>query len=130
MSVYATKEFARFARKAGLADAKLLQAAQDVAAGRYDADLGGGVFKQRVARQGGGKSGGFRTIILFRVGRHSFFAHGFAKSDKANVSAKELKALKRLADVLLGLSEARLKAAQAAGELIEVKSDGDDKEKD
>jgi len=72
MSVYATKEFARFARKAGLADARLLQAAQDVTAGRYDASLGGGVFKQRVAREGGGKSGGFRTIILFRVGSHSF----------------------------------------------------------
>ena len=102
---------------------------RDVAAGHFDADLGGGVFKQRVARKGGGKSGGFRTIILFRVGSHSFFAHGFAKSDKANVSAKELKALKRLADVLLGFSEAQLEAAQAAGELIEVESDGDDKEK-
>jgi hypothetical protein len=106
----------------------LLQAAQDVAAGHYDADLGGGVFKQRVARQGGGKSGGFRTIILFRVGSHSFFAHGFAKSDKANVSAKELKALKRLADVLLGFSEEQLKAAQTAGELNEVENDGGDEE--
>jgi hypothetical protein len=128
MSVYITKEFARFARKAGLAEARLLQAAQDVAAGRYDADLGGGVFKQRVARGGGGKSGGFRTIILFRVGGHSLFAHGFAKSDKANVSATELKALKRLADVLLGFSEKQLEVAQAAGELIEVTSDGDDEE--
>jgi hypothetical protein len=128
MSVYVTKEFARFARKVGLADAKLLQAAQDVAAGHYDADLGGGVFKQRVARQGGGKSGGFRTIILFRVASHSFFAHGFAKSDKANVSAKELKALKRLADVLLGFSEEQLKAAQTAGELNEVENDGGDEE--
>jgi len=126
MSVYVTKEFVRFARKAGLVDAKLLQAAQDVAAGHYDADLGGGVFKQRVAREGGGKSGGFRTIILFRVGSHSFFAHGFAKSDKANVSAKELKALKRLADVLLGFSEEQIGAAQAAGELSEVESDGSD----
>ncbi len=128
MSVYVTKEFARFARKAGLAGAKLLQAARDVALGHYDADLGGSVFKQRVAREGGGKSGGFRTIILFRIGSHSFFAHGFAKSDKANVSAKELKALKRLADVLLGFSENQLQAAQTAGELIEVKSDGDDEE--
>jgi hypothetical protein len=128
MSVYVTKEFARFARKAGLADAKLLQAAQDVAAGHYNADLGGGVFKQRVAREGGGKSGGFRTIILFRVGSHSFFAHGFAKSDKANVAPKELKALKRLAGVLLGLSDAQLEAAQAAGELIEVEGNDSDEE--
>ena len=129
MSVYITKEFRRFARKAGLADAKLVEAAHDLVAGRYDADLGGGVFKQRVAREGGGKSGGFRTIILFRIGSHSFFAHGFAKSDKANVSAKELKALKRLADVLLGFSDEQIAAAQAAGELIEVENDGGDKEK-
>lgn len=129
MSVYITKEFARFARKVGLAEARLLQAARDVAAGRHDADLGGGVFKQRVARDGGGKSGGFRTIILFRVGGHSFFAHGFAKNDKANVSAKELEALKRLAGVFLGFSEKRLEAARAVGELIEVRSDGDDEEK-
>jgi hypothetical protein len=130
MTVYVTKEFARFARKVGLRDTKLLLAAGDVAKGQYDADLGGGVFKQRVAREGGGKSGGFRTIILFRVGGHSFFAHGFAKSDKANVSPKELKALKQLADVLIGFSDEQLQTAKASGELIEVVSDGDDKQKD
>jgi hypothetical protein len=130
MSVYVAKAFARFARKAGLRDTALLRAAQDVAAGHYDASLGGGVFKQRVARAGGGKSGRLRTIILFRAGDHSFFAHGFAKSDKANVSAKEVAALKRLADVVLGFSERQLEAARAAGELIEVRSDdSDDKAK-
>ncbi len=129
MSVYITKEFARFARKGGLADTKLLEAAQGVAKGNYDADLGGGVFKQRVARDGGGKSGGFRTIILFRVGRHSFFAHGFAKNDKANVTPKELRALKRLANAFLGFSAKQLAVAEAAGELIKVNSDGGNKEK-
>lgn len=124
MTVYVTKEFARFARKAGLEDASLIRAARDVTAGRYDADLGSGVFKQRIAREGSGKSGGFRTIILFKIGSHSFFAHGFAKNDKANVSAKELKALKRLAGILLGLSDAQIRTAEADGELIEVKNDG------
>jgi hypothetical protein len=129
MNVYVTKEFTRFARKAGLANAKLLEAAWDVAAGHYDADLGGGVFKQRIAREGGGKSGGFRAIILFRVGRHSFFAHGFAKNEKANASVKELGALRQLADVLLGFSGKQLKAAMIAGELVEVVDDGGKKEK-
>jgi len=129
MAVYATKEFARFARKASLHDAKLLQAAEDVANGAYDADLGGGVYKQRVARDGAGKSGGFRTIILFKIGGHSFFAHGFAKNEKANVSPTALKALKRLADLLLGYSDPELVSAQAAGELIEVISDVGDKQK-
>ena len=92
MSVYVTKEFAR---KAGLAYAKFLKPRRTWRPATGDADLGGGVFKQRIAPKDGGKSGGFRTMILFRVGSHSFFAYGFAKNDKANVSAKELKALKR-----------------------------------
>jgi len=121
-----TKGFARFARKAGLASESLCAAAVEVAAEEHDADLGGGVFKQRVARPGGGRSGGFRTIILFKVGGHSFFAHGFAKNEKANVSVKELKALKQLAAVYLGLSRDEIAAAVAAGELIEVSNDGED----
>jgi hypothetical protein len=129
MTVYATKDFARFARKAGLHDTKLVQAAKDVAAGKFDADLGGGVYKQRVARDGEGKSGGFRTIIVFKIGGHSFFAHGFAKSEKANVSAKALKALKRLANLLLGYADAELVAAKSAGELIEVIDSGGNEQK-
>jgi hypothetical protein len=129
MTVYATKDFARFARKAGLHDTKLVQAAKDVAAGKFDADLGGGVYKQRVARDGEGKSGGFRTIIVFKIGGHSFFAHGFAKSEKANVSAKELKALKRLANLLLGYADAELVAAKSAGELVEVIDSGGNEQK-
>jgi hypothetical protein len=48
-----------------------------------DADLGGGVIKQRIARKGGGKSGGFRALILLRAGERAFFVHGFAKSDRS-----------------------------------------------
>lgn len=128
MTVFVTKEFARFARKSRLSADRLLQAAAAVMDGRYDADLGGGVFKQRVARDGGGKSGGFRTIVVFRAGDHSFFVHGFAKSDKANVSAKELKALRQLANVLLGFSDEELRTAQGAGELVEVVTDDEEQE--
>ena len=45
---------------------------EDVAAietagrGLIDADLGGGLIKQRVARPGQGKRGGFRMMIAFR----------------------------------------------------------------
>ena len=74
MSVYQTKEFARFARKDKLSAKALIEAAADVARGNFDADLGAGVFKQRVARRGGGKSGGFRTILFFKAGRHTFYA--------------------------------------------------------
>lgn len=128
MTVFVTKEFARFARKSRLSADRLLQAAAEVMEGRYDADLGGGVFKQRVARDGGGKSGGFRTIVVFRAGDHSFFVHGFAKSDKANVSAKELKALRQLANVLLGFSDEELRTARGAGGLVEVARNDEEQE--
>ncbi len=123
MRVFKTKEFARFARKAALPDTELLKAASAVADGRWDADLGGNVFKQRIARASGGKSGGFRIIVLFKVGAHSFFVHGFAKSHKANISPKELKALRALADLMLGLDAKALEKASTAGEIMEVYED-------
>lgn len=130
MGVYKTKEFSKFARKADLGSEKLLEAAKAVASGRWDADLGGGVFKQRIAREGGGKSGGFRTIILFKVGGHSFFVHGFAKNEKANITPKELKALRTLANTFLGLDAEALEKASAAGQIAEVTSHGQDGKKD
>jgi len=125
VSVYKTKDFSRFARKAALRDQELLEAAAAVASGGWDADLGGGVFKQRIARAGAGKSGGFRTIVLFKVGSHSFFVHGFAKNEKPNVTPRELKALKALADIFLGLDAAALAKASAAGEISKVDDHGE-----
>ena len=84
----------------------------------------------KFAREGGGKSGGFRTIILFKVGGHSFFVHGFAKNEKANITPKELKALKTLASTFLGFDVEALKTASAAGEIAEVKNDGEDDKQD
>jgi hypothetical protein len=85
---------------------------------------------QRAARESGGKSGGFRTIILFKVGGHSFFVHGFAKCEKANITPKELKALKKLAATFLSLDVEALGKASGAGEIAEVTYDGEDGEKD
>jgi hypothetical protein len=44
------------------------------------------VYKQRLAR-----SGGCRAIVFFRSGERTFFVYGFAKSDRSNISGKELK---------------------------------------
>ena len=120
MRVFKTKAFARFARKAALNDAALCKAVADAERGLIDADLGGGVIKQRVARHGQGKSGGFRTVILYRRGARAFFVYGFAKSDRANISQDELAALKELASEMLAYDEAEIMTAIASGPLIEV----------
>jgi hypothetical protein len=88
-----------------------------------DADLGGGVIKQRIARAGEGRSGGFRTIILFRAGSRAFFVHGFAKNEQDNIRDDELAAFKLLAARLLAFDDATLAKAIAAGVLMEVMGD-------
>ncbi len=120
MRIFASKAFHRFTRREAIDPEALVRAAREVVDGRWDADLGGGVFKQRIARAGAGKSGGYRTILLFRVGSAVYFVHGFAKSDRANISRLELVAFRRAADVLTTLSPTAVAAAIAAGELIEV----------
>ena len=83
--------------------------------------LGGGVVKQRIARPGQGKSGGFRTLIVFRAGKRAIFVHGFAKSEKDNIEEDELLALKRLAAELLAYDDKTLARVLATGVLVEVK---------
>ena len=122
MRVFKNRPFARFARKAGLSDAALRAAIRDAERGLIDADLGGGVIKQRIARPGGGKSGGFRTIILFRAGARAFFVHGFAKNEQANIRDDELAAFRMLAAEMLGYQDEAIARAVRAGVLIEVKN--------
>ena len=93
--------------------------------GVVDADLGGGVLKQRIARSGQGRARGYRSIVLFRRGERAFFVHGFAKSRQANIRPDERKAFQALTDVLLGLQEAEVAAAMANGTITEVPYDGE-----
>ena len=117
------KAFARFAAREGLEDPVLCEAVLRARRGLVDADLGGGVIKQRIARKGGGRSGGFRTIVLFRRGELAFFVYGFAKSDREDLRRDELETFRRLADEYLALDRAGLAAAVAVGAIVEVKCD-------
>lgn len=120
LRIFKTKTFARFARKAGIGDAAPCKVASEVERGLIDADLGGGVVKQRVARAGKGKSGGFRVVILYRRGTHAFFVYGFAKNERANITQDELAALRELASEMLAYGAVEIASAIASGPLIEV----------
>jgi hypothetical protein len=118
--IFKNKAFIRFAKKAGIGDAALCAAIRDAERGLMAADLGGGVIKQRIARHGQGKSGGFRTLIVFRAGTRAFFVHGFAKNEKDNIGKDELIALKKLASDLLGYDDKAIDRVVASGTLTEV----------
>ena len=108
--MFNTKPFARFAHREGIADEALCDAVERAGRGLVDADLSGGVIKQRIARPSQGRSGGVRVMVLYRRGERSFFVHGFAKSDRGNLRRRELGALRSLADKMLGLDGPDLEA--------------------
>lgn len=100
MRVFENTWFRRFARREKIHDRTLTTAIDRVKAGAIDADLGGSVIKQRIARPGQGKSGGYRTIIVFKKGERAFFVYGFAKRARDNISNDELAAFKLAAKEL------------------------------
>lgn len=120
-----TKWFARFARKEGIGDKKLIHAVQEIEKGLNDSDLGEGLIKKRPARPGEGKRGGYRTIIVFRAGDPAVFVYGFPKSAKATLNAAELDGYQKLAQIYLTFSAESLTKALNEGELEEVNGNGE-----
>ena len=119
-SIYKNKFFTRFARKARISDADLWKAVRLAEDGVIDADLGGGVIKQRIARAGQGKSGGSRSIILFRKGDRAVFVYGFEKKDLSNIRADDLQLFRDMAKEILGYSVAEMELAVEMGEFAKV----------
>jgi hypothetical protein len=126
MAVYTTRWFDRWARKQGLTATRLCAAVREMAHGLYDADLGGNLYKKRIARPGQGKSGGFRTLVATNKGNRWIFVFGFPKNERSNIDKDEEEALKKLAAHLLSLTAQSLSKAQRAGELMEVDCDAQD----
>lgn len=125
MRVFVTKQFIRFARSERVNDEKLCEAIERAEKGLIDADLGGGLIKQRVARKGQGRSGGFRTVIAYRRLGRAVFLYGFAKNERDNIRADDLARLKKLAAIYLGAAMTELEAWCEEGELKEVTCDGE-----
>jgi hypothetical protein len=121
MRVYKIKGFARFQRSERILDSALVETILAAERGLVNADLGGGLIKQRVARPGQGKSGGFRTLIAYRRGERAVFLFGFAKNERANIDDDELGEWRHIGRLYLALDERRIEAAITAQELMEVR---------
>ncbi len=101
---------------------ELIRAVKDADAGNIDADYGGGVIKQRIARLKEGKSGGYRSIILYRKGEKAFFVYGFAKNVTENIDKADVQGFKKLAKVMLSATERQVEIMLEKGEIEEVQS--------
>lgn len=123
MRVFKNAWFARFARKEKIPASALMDAIERANKGQIDADLGGGVIKQRIARPYEGKSKGYRSIILFRKDDRAFLVYGFPKSELGNIRKDEEEQFKKMARHVLALTDAQLSGFIANGQFEEVAQD-------
>jgi len=112
--------FTRFAGKENIKDSELKEIVNQLEMGYANADLGGGVYKMRMARSGKGKSGGYRVIMFFRSKEKTFYHYAYPKAARENISEKELQFFKKLSKKYLALTDDQLATALDAGELIEI----------
>jgi len=124
LRVFKNAWFGRFARKEKISADALWDAVDRAEKGLLDADLGGGVIKQRIARPGEGKSKGYRSIVLYRKGDKAFFVYGFPKSDLGNIRDDEAEQFKRAAKMILTLSDDQICQLIENGQFEEVMKDG------
>ena len=123
MKVFQNAWFGRFARKEEISADALWDTVERAENGQIDANLGGGVIKQRIARPGKSKSKGYRSIILFRKGELSFFVYSFSKSELGNIRKDEEAQFKKMAKHVLSLTDAQLNKLVADGQFEEVVKD-------
>ncbi len=121
VQIFKNKWFSKFAREEGILDKELCEAVRDANRGLIDVDYGGGVIKQRIARPHEGKSGGFRSIILYRQDEKAVFVFGFPKKDKDNIKIDEVRWFKKMAKSTFALSEDQLAKLIKAGDFRPVK---------
>ncbi|MDR1312022.1 MAG: type II toxin-antitoxin system RelE/ParE family toxin [Burkholderiaceae bacterium] len=98
------RTFSRWMKKTQLNDAMLLKAIQEMENGLVDADLGGNIFKKRIALQGRGKRGSVRTLIATNKGNRWIFLFGFKKNERENIAPVDLAALRAVAHDVLALT--------------------------
>lgn len=124
--IFKTKTFSRWAKKL-VSDTLLCQAAREIEAGLFEADLGGGVCKKRIAMPGKGKSGSHRTLVAKQHKSALFFIAGREKSDPgSDFSSPEEEAAKLIAKGLHHADEAQLNQLDAVGLLKEICHDQED----
>jgi hypothetical protein len=125
--IFKTKWFARYVRQEHVSDHGLRDAIERAERGLVDADLGGGVIKQRVARTGQGRSGGYRMLIAYCSGNRAVFMYGIAKNDRGNIDEDELTTLRNIGAAWLAAQPEELVHAIKEGILEEMNDDNKSK---
>ena len=116
LRVFAFKAFVRFARRLRISDETVWK----VVRAPYDADLGGGLYKYRIARPGEGTSGGGRVLIALRAGERAVLMFAWEKKDMENIKPDELQEYRDLAKIYLGFTELQMDELARKKVVVEI----------
>ena len=122
MRIFKTKWVARYVKRERISDSGLNEAIERAERGIVDANLGDGLIKQRVARPGQGRSGGFRMFVAYRTEERAFFLYAFAKNERENIEDSELQTLRDIGNELLAHGDSVLDEAVRNGKLLEIEN--------
>jgi hypothetical protein len=121
MRIFKTRAFQHWLSKLSLVDESLINAVYEIEQGNVDANLGGNLYKKRVALPGRGKRGSVRTLLAVRHGDKAFFLYGFEKNQRDNITEKEAKAYKLIAKTILAYTDSELNKRLNDESVIEIK---------
>jgi hypothetical protein len=112
-----TRDFARLYRRADVGEEKLFEAIREIRAGNVIA-LGHKVFKKRIGSRFGGKRGGYRSIVYYRIEQAVIFMYLYAKNEREDITEREKKAFVELAGALEQMDILAPQKAIAEGRLV------------
>lgn len=121
MRIFKTEDFHEFAEHEGLMDQQIVQIIKEMERGLHNGNLGGNVFKKRIAIGGRGKRSGLRSIIAYKKENKAILIYGYAKNVRDDISPREKEAFKKLSNAYLCMDDLALGRLLKNGELIEVK---------
>jgi hypothetical protein len=116
LRVFAFKDVVRFSRRFRIPD----EGIWDVVRSQPDADLGGGLYKYRIARPGEGSRGGGRVLIALKIGSRAIVMFAWEKKDMENIKPNELKAYRDVAKSYLGYSDLQMTKLVKDRVLVEI----------
>jgi hypothetical protein len=120
LRIFKFKNFEKWAKKEDISNEMLIRAVKEIKAGLIDADLGGGLYKKRLARQGQGKRGGYRALLALQRDEKIFFLYGFAKNKQESINFSEQDDFLVLSKYLLSLTDYGITYLININELQEV----------
>jgi hypothetical protein len=123
MRIFKNRWFARFAWREHITDTSLREAVSRAERGLIDADLGDGLIKQRVARKGQGRSGGYRMLLAHKTKDRAVFFYAFAKNERDNIEPDELLTAREIAVHWIAADAKAIARAIQEGKLEEVQND-------